>query len=360
MSDTFSSKPHWRMHWQANDIRALRLALGISIAMVLSQSMAWPLAFIAPILTTSFMNSRAPCPGLKQGLSLLIVIIIACFAGLTISWLFIDYPILCLTIIGVALMNIFYLNTGGFSPFLVVLLLVCVTLLPLMAQQSQGLALLVAFGLLIGAIVALLVNWLLHAIFPDHDISAQQIENADPLETNAQKPIDARVKTTLTSMFVVLPIVFLVYILEMSNAALIMIFTVIFAQNPDLQSGYKACIALIIGNCMGGLAAAIIFSLMMFVPSLVFLWLVTFVTSVICAQHIFSDKKHAPLAAMALSTIVLLVGSALLSGDASAGEKFITRILQILGLTLYIVGAFSLASLDWKALLSRFEIKQKI
>ncbi len=349
--------PSWRLDWEPQHIRALRLALGVTLAMAVAQGFAWPLAFIAPILTTSFMNSKKPCPGFKQGLSLLIVIVIACLAGLGISWFFIDYPLLCMLIIGLALMNIFYLNTGGFSPFLVVLLLICCTLLPVLAQQSFVLALLVSFGLLFAPLVALLINWLLHALLPDNDISEQQIESADALEVKHEKPIPQRVKTTLTSLVAVMPVVLLVFTLELTNSALIMIFAVMLAQNPDLQTGYKGCIALILGNSIGGLIAAAMFTLLTFIPSYWFMLMLSFLVASVCAQTAFSDRKMAPLAGMVLSTVVLLVGSALLSGDVTAGEKFLTRILQIFLLTLYIVGAFSLASMDFSKVLKLKQTK---
>lgn len=282
------------------------------------------------------------------------VIMVACLAGLSISWVVIDYPILCMLVIGVVLMNIFYLNTGGFSPFLVVLLLICCTLLPIMAQQSFFLALLVSFGLCVAAIVALMVNWLLHGLFPDNDISQEQIEKADALGLKEDKPTEQRVRATIASMIAVMPVVFVVFTFELTNSALIMIFAVVLAQNPDLQTGYKGCMAMILGNTIGGLVAAGIYLLISYVPSFWFLLLIMFVTASHYAQSAFSSKKLAPLSGMILSTIVLLVGSALLSEDATAAEKFITRIAQIILLTFYIVGAFSLASMDWGAIAKRF------
>ncbi|SMF29020.1 Predicted membrane protein [Alteromonadaceae bacterium Bs31] len=352
------SLPVWRLNWKPAHIRTLRLSLGVTLAMAIAQAFAWPLAFITPVLTTSFMNGNKPCPGLKQGISLLIVIVLACIAGLTISWFLIDYPVICMLVIGVALMNIFYLNSGGFSPFLVVLLLICCTLLPLLAQQSFGLSLLVAFGLLFAALLALLINWLLHGLLPDNDITEQQIENADALEVQEGKPVAQRVKMTLTSLIAVMPVVLIVFTMELTNSALIMIFAVMLAQNPDLQTGYKGCLALIVGNTLGGIVAGVIFSMLIFVPSYGFMLMLTFIVASLCAQTAFSDHKLSPLAGMVLSTVVLLVGSALLSADATALEKFVTRILQILTLTLYIVGAFSLASMDFSKAFTKIGLKK--
>ncbi|TVZ41202.1 Protein of unknown function (DUF2955) [Alteromonadaceae bacterium 2753L.S.0a.02] len=351
---------HWRQlpsplrNLTQQQRRQLRLAIGVTLAMTLAVTAAWPLAFIAIILTCSLMSSEKPCMTIKQGGELLSVIIVVVGFGLLVSSLFADTPLLCIAVVAVCLLNAFFLNTGGLNSLLVTLLLITITLLPLMAQQSYGLALLVSVGLFIGVVTALCINWLLHALIPDVE---QQPENPqDPLEINSVQTLDKRIQQARNSLVAVLPVVIAVYSFELTNSALVMIFAVILAQNPDLQAGYKGCMGLLLGNTLGGLIAVLIYALLTLVPSLSFLVLMTFVFASLCAQRIFSAHRMAPVASMVLSTICLLIGSVLLGDGTSAGEKFIVRIFQIFIVTLYVVGAFSLLTLDWKTILGRLTL----
>lgn len=339
------SLPSWQVNWEPNQIRAMRMALGVTLALAVALAGNWPMSFLLPVLTTSFMKSSGPCISLRQGGMILGGIVAAGMVGLMLSIFFIDYPVVCMLLIGVLLMNIFYLNTSGFSPFLIVLLLICVTTIPILGQQSNALA--VGFGLffMVAAILAMLINWLMHGLLPDSPKTVLSMAAKEVAAPPKKLADDERLNSALTSTFVVLPIVLLFFSLELSNAALIMIFVVILAQNPDLQTGFKGCVAMILGNTVGGVVAIVMYNLIMLAPTFTFLVLLMLLVSLVATPMVFSGKKFAPLIAMALSTVVLLIGSTVLSDGAGAADKFYSRIIQIFMVTLYVVAAFSLAQL---------------
>lgn len=340
------SLPSWQLSWAPDDIRALRLALGVTLAMALALGIHWPLSYLTPILTLSFLSLKKPCFGLKGGLKLLLVMISAGFVGLVIAVFFIDYPVVCMLLIGVLLLNIFYLNTAGTSPLMVTLLLLSVTVIPILGQQSTILALGFGAGFLVAVIVTLLITWLMNGLLPDPPINPQSLKTSKASQ-EIKKTIteDERVNAAWTSTFVVLPIILLFFSFELTSAALVMIFVVMLAQNTDMQTGFKGCVGMIIGNSIGGLVAIIFYTILMLAPTYTFMILLMLLVSLMSAPKIFSPHKHAPLAKMALSTVLLLIGSTVLSDDADAGSKFHTRIMQIFMVTIYVVAAFSLAQL---------------
>ena len=61
--------------------RILRLGLGTALCMLFSQMVAWPLSFIAPVLTLFLLALPIPPPTLKKG----IVFILALLAPLALG-----------------------------------------------------------------------------------------------------------------------------------------------------------------------------------------------------------------------------------------------------------------------------------
>ncbi len=74
-------------------------------------------------------------------------------------------------------------------------------------------------------------------------------------------------------------------------------------------------------------------------PEFGFLLMLTFLTGLIFGTQLFSGKKSAPLFGMAFSTVLLVIGSTT-SGNAEAGAKVYTRVIQIMIAVVYVVVAF--------------------
>ena len=55
------------------DLRILRYAVGSTLAMAVAMGLDWPLSFLTPVLTLSFLASPAPRPTLKMGLGFILI-----------------------------------------------------------------------------------------------------------------------------------------------------------------------------------------------------------------------------------------------------------------------------------------------
>ena len=58
------------------------------------------------------------------------------------------------------------------------------------------------------------------------------------------------------------------------------------------------------------------------------------------AQKLYGGSKLAPLFGMAFSTYLLIIGSTTAMGEAEAGAKVWTRVLQIMGAVVYVAVVF--------------------
>ncbi|UCH84680.1 MAG: FUSC family protein, partial [Candidatus Latescibacterota bacterium] len=180
--------------------------------------------------------------------------------------------------------------------------------------------------------------WLAYGIFPDPvGLSAQNTAPA-----SAQTPNEAeRVRDSLLSTVVVLPVMVLFYCFEFVSSLLVLIFIALLSMQPSFAKNFKAGFALIIGNVIGGVAAIVFYNLLVIVPEFVFLIVLTLLAGLVFGTRVFSGKKTAPLYGMAFSTVLLVIGSVTSSTD-DAGSKVYTRIAQIMLAVAYVVAAFGI------------------
>ena len=78
-------------------IRVLRYAFGVTLAMAISQGFTWLLSYLVPVLLLGYLNPPAISLSLKDGLKFLLIIGIASLTGLYIGRL-VDFPLVYLPI----------------------------------------------------------------------------------------------------------------------------------------------------------------------------------------------------------------------------------------------------------------------
>ena len=325
----------------ARSIRILRLVVGITLASAVALGIGWPLSFLTAVLATSLLASGAPCPSLRTGAILVVVIAAAALFGLAVvAPLAIHYPLVCAVAIGLFLFLIFRASYGGTSPFLILWLLIAVLLLPMIAQESLEMAQTVAEGMLMGGAAAVGFTWIAHALIPDPEPPGTETaaEAQKPSDPNAAQR-DARATVTTC---VVYPAALAFYSFGLMSELLILIFIAILAQQPSLTAGRKAGGALILGNLAGGLAAMLFYQLLVAAPTLGFFVALTALTTLVIGTRIFSERPEAPVYATMLSTVLLLIGGSIAPFGDDVSGSFMLRIGQILVAVLYVVGALAL------------------
>ncbi len=325
----------------ARSIRILRLVVGITLASAVALGIGWPLSFLTAVLATSLLASGAPCPSLRTGAVLVVVIAAAALFGLAVvAPLAIHYPLVCAVAIGLFLFLIFRASYGGTSPFLILWLLIAVLLLPMIAQESLEMAQTVAEGMLMGGAAAVGFTWIAHALVPDPEAPGTETA-AEAQKPSAPNAAQRDARATVTTC-VVYPAALAFYSFGLMSELLILIFIAILAQQPSLTAGRKAGGALILGNLAGGLAAMLFYQLLVAAPTLGFFVALTALTTLVIGTRIFSERPEAPVYATVLSTVLLLVGGSIAPFGDDVSGSFMLRIGQILVAVLYVVGALAL------------------
>jgi hypothetical protein len=298
----------------------------------------WQLSFLTPILALSFLGSPAPRPAPKAIVTFIGVVAAAGFVGVLVSATLLTYPIVFLLVEGLLLFLLFYHGARGAPALLITWLMIALTVIPVMALQSMVLAIALAKGLVVGAAGALAIVWLAHVLIPDPPSgevgAAAAAGGAKPAPPSPQQCVTRAWLNTA----VVFPVVAF-YLFTGLTSVLILVMIALLSMQPDVSKGYKAGVALITGNLMGGIAAIVTYELLVMVPEYMYLILLTLLASLFFGGRLFSGTPKAPLFGMAFSTLLLVV----LSTTSSFGEadaKAWTRVVQITIAVVYLVVAF--------------------
>jgi len=337
------------------DIRILRYAVGSTIAMAVAMGFDWPLSFLTPVLTLSFLASPAPRPSLKMGFNFVLAIAIAGYIGLLVGRILLPYPFVYIPFVGLLLFRIYYAKGGTLPPILILWLLIALLLIPLMMMQSHALANIIALNLVIGGGATLLVVWISYALLPDR--VDKEISNTPTAKPPAPTK-EERFRTAADTTIVVFPVLILFYVFQLSGGLLILIMIALLSMQPGFAKDFKGGKALIIGNTIGGLAAIVFYELLVIMPEYIFLVLLTLLAGLMFGSRLFSGNPKAALYGMAFSTLLLVIGSTT-SSSGEANAKVYTRIIQIMAAVIYVVVAFGLLE-HFKKLRREKRLKKKI
>jgi hypothetical protein len=319
--------------------RILRYAFGSTLGMAVAMGFDWQLSFLTPVLVVSFLGNPNPRPAIKSLAAFLAIIAVACAAGTAVALLLVPYPVIYLLVLGLLLFHLFHAKMRGAPPLLITWMLIALLVIPILASLSKILAVIVAGYIVYGSVIAVVIVWLAHIAIPDPPTPAlapaaatAQAEPASP---------EYRLYRALLSTGVVFPVAALFFAYQGASSLIILIFIAILTMQPSLSAGYKAGIALIVGNLIGGIASMIVYDLLVVAPHFGFLVLLTLLTALVFGTGLFSSSRWAPLFGMAFSTTLLIIGSTT-SSYGEASDKASTRVIQITIAVIYAVLAHNL------------------
>ena len=310
--------------------KVVRLALGITFGFGVAQLGNWQMSFLLPIFMSMLLTG--PRISLTMGAGFIVMILMGCMLGMLLTVSVVQLPFVCLPVISLLMFHIFYAGNKGLSPLLVVMLLMGVTAIPLVGLQSSGAAWMVVRGLAIAGTLAVILSMVFFWLIPEVD----SVDTQTPLKAKIESPLRSAVISTL----VIIPLVIMFFTFSWTGVILIFVFASILAQTPDLTSGIRGSVALLIANAVGGIFAILVYSLIVMVPEFVFMLMLIFIVTSVFARKMFSDSPYAALYGTAFTAVLLLVGDSMGVVSGSATENFISRILQIMAAAMYIVSAF--------------------
>jgi len=333
MSDKFLLKyiPHYDWLGAAP---IFRYAIGSTLILAFSAGFGSNLSYIIPVLALNFFAPGVPPLSIKNGLGLVVSLGIACFLAFILSRIFLDFPLVFIPLLGLALLHIYY--SGTINPVFRIWLLVAFLLIPLLSTYSHKLGALVSITLVTNAFQAVVLVLLIFMIFPARQSNLANSQKAPAMVLSAVE----RYKNAIKIMIVIFPVVILFYAFQWSGSLLILVFVALLSLRPQ-AANFKAGLMMILANLAGGLAAIIAFNLFTIVPEYLFLILVTLIVGLLFGRQVYSGKPTSALYGTAFSTYLLVLGSVTTS-EGEAGEKVWMRIIQIGIAVTYVVIAFGL------------------
>ncbi|SFN51170.1 DUF2955 domain-containing protein [Variovorax sp. OV329] len=151
---------------QAADKAALRLAIGMALAVLVAYGLALPAPFAVCVVAVLILCKPGPPMPLLKGIVLAAVVAALMTAGVLMVPILENYAFTGIVLTAVLLYAVFFAGARRASP-LTAILVIAITLIPVAGVAEQALAPAIAFTLAVGLVTAVVVNTASHALFPD-------------------------------------------------------------------------------------------------------------------------------------------------------------------------------------------------
>ncbi|WP_447401000.1 DUF2955 domain-containing protein [Vibrio harveyi] len=326
----------------ATQRRILRFTIGVGLAVFLAAWINWQLAFVAPVFTAKFLVDK---PNLHRETiyELLLALIATMGLGLLLSGGITQYPIVLLIAVGLMMAWGYYLFTDPKWNLFATILLIAVLMLPFMAINNPAISLVLASGLAISGAVSVAIFALVHIYLPEPD---------SEFAGYAAPPIgkEQRWHASFRAMLISFPVVCFFFIFQISEALLTMMFVALLSLMITSEKSVKLSAFLIISNGIGGILAILAFSILAIVPSIFFYTAFIALLAVLIGTKIYTVPEKAPIFATAFSTLLVLIGSTLMSSGDIDSNTFIRIFQLVLVGTYMILASLFLETRQWKFL----------
>ncbi|MCF6450103.1 MULTISPECIES: DUF2955 domain-containing protein [Vibrio] len=326
----------------ATQRRILRFTIGVGLAVFLAAWINWQLAFVAPVFTAKFLVDK---PNLHRETiyELLLALIATMGLGLLLSGGITQYPIVLLIAVGLMMAWGYYLFTDPKWNLFATILLIAVLMLPFMAINNPAISLVLASGLAISGAVSVAIFALVHIYLPEPD---------SEFAGYATPPIgkEQRWHASFRAMLISFPVVCFFFIFQISEALLTMMFVALLSLMITSEKSVKLSAFLIISNGIGGILAILAFSILAIVPSIFFYTAFIALLAVLIGKKIYTVPEKAPIFATAFSTLLVLIGSTLMSSGDIDSNTFIRIFQLVLVGTYMILATLFLETRQWKFL----------
>jgi len=326
----------------ATQRRILRFTIGVGLAVFLAAWINWQLAFVAPVFTAKFLVDK---PNLHRETiyELLLALIATMGLGLLLSGGITQYPIVLLIAVGLMMAWGYYLFTDPKWNLFATILLIAVLMLPFMAINNPAISLVLASGLAISGAVSVAIFALVHIYLPEPD---------SEFAGYAQPPIgkEQRWHASFRAMLISFPVVCFFFVFQVSEALLTMMFVALLSLMITAEKSVKLSAFLIISNGIGGMLAISAFSILAIVPNIFFYTAFIALLAVWIGKKIYTVPEKAPIFATAFSTLLVLIGSTLMSSGDIDSNTFIRIFQLVLVGTYMILASLFLETRQWKFL----------
>jgi len=332
--------------------RILRLALGTALCLAFSQVAAWPLSFVAPVLTLFLLALPLPPLGLKKG----VVFVLALLAPVVIASLALVPFLEHMRAVGVLLVALglfytFHFTARGGNPVLGAFMTIGLTLVVTVGSVSGEILMLLVPALGLCAAVGVAFTWVAHALLPDLP--------PDPALAGMKKPPPPKPdpavagRRALRALAIVFPLALAFLLMSGSPAyTVVMIKVATMGQQASADDSRTMGRSLLASTAWGGIGAIIAWNVLSIWPSLVMYTLLVGLAGLVYGRWIFRGPAVHPQFQMvqyAYLTMLVVLAPAVLDGamGSDAGSAFWTRLFLFVVIAVYGTAAVWLFDRLW-------------
>lgn len=333
-----SAPPVAAMDERTRNRRIARLGVGVTLTFLIAMAFDWTLAYLAPSFVAPLLQARAG-PTLKAAVILLLVSFMLMLGCYLLAGFARVYPIpFQLSLIPALFLTFRYLFRGG-QGLIVLLILLGLMLLPMAAKVSPQLSWELAASFVWNLALVLAVAAFMFMLFPPLPLEPTSVPK--PVPPAAEVDRRAWIMALITGSFTMV-----YYSFDWSNVHT-PLYVAIFILQLSLAGTLAATKGILGANIVAGVIAVVLYTLVVMAPNFLFMAVLVLLVMLLLSRLIMSGKPWAPLAGLALSSTMILFGSAMGSSTDGGGAMFIDRMGELGAAALYAVAALYVLEAIW-------------
>jgi hypothetical protein len=308
----------------------LRFAFGVTFAFVVAELLQWTPTFLPAVLVAIVLVNVPVRPTVKISLGLILIITAAALLAVFLSAITRGAPVILFGIAALVVFHALFAIAQGRPIIGPLMLLICVTAIPVVALESQAVAEAFALAMVRSICFAILVVWLCYLILP----------RTAPPRPVSKVPPPARIvafKFALLGTAILAPLMLVYLMFGFTHALPVLVATSMIVASLDFNKGRMQALGLTVGNFAGGVVSLVLFLLLVIQPSVITLTLLVLAAALLFGWQITSPHPLAPVAVVAFNATLIVFSSSLLT-DNGTFAIWITRLMQFLFACAFAVG----------------------
>ncbi|MBT6039440.1 MAG: DUF2955 domain-containing protein, partial [Halieaceae bacterium] len=226
--------------------RTFRLALTVTVALVLAYGSGMSVPYFAPLL--AFILTVKPAPPMPVGKLLMLAVALAVILGigLWVAPLVEQYAPVGLSLVALGLFVSSRLSLGGDKAAVGTLLAMGLTLISALGVVSLALAQTLVMMLVAAIVIAVVSQWIVYPFFPESDLNPEVLPAAQDSAEGVSEDTSA-----LRAVVVIMP-VYLFLLINPTGHTPVMMKSIMLAQSPSVIEARQAAMELLGATVLGG------------------------------------------------------------------------------------------------------------
>ncbi len=237
--------------------RTFRLALTVTLALVLAYGSGIAVPYLAPLL--ALILTLKPAPPMPAGKLLVLALALALilWIGLLVAPIMEQYAPVGLSLVALGLFVSSRLSLGGDKAAVGTLLAMSLTLISALGVFSLALAQTLVSMLVAAVVIAVVSQWVVYPFFPESELEAEATSVAQTTDEELAEKRLTEQTSAVRAVVVILP-AYLFLLINPTGHTPVMMKSILLAQAPSVIEARQAAIELLGATVVGGFLAVLL------------------------------------------------------------------------------------------------------